>query len=164
MGNIVIRSRFAETHKHPLADTVNAILGILLALGILIVFLSSSLIANTLNALLNQHLRYIGVIKLVGGQRRQVFFMYFTLIMAFGILALLIAVPLGGQGAYGLSLFIGEKLKFNILGYRIRAGLPGNPDHRWVVGPTDRRACPGAQWVAHYGAARAQWGCLPRIR
>jgi putative ABC transport system permease protein len=116
---IVIRSRFAETHKHPLADTVSAILGILLALGILIVFLSSSLIANTLNALLNQHLRYIGVIKLIGGQRRQVFLMYLTLIMAFGILALLIAVPLGGQGAYGLALFVAEELNFNILGYRV---------------------------------------------
>jgi len=118
-GNTVIRSRFSETHKHPLADTVNAILGILMALGILIVFLSSSLIANTLNALLNQHLRYIGVIKLVGGQRRQVFFMYLTLIMAFGILALLIAIPLGGQGAYGLALFIAGEMNFNLLGYRI---------------------------------------------
>jgi putative ABC transport system permease protein len=118
-GNIVIRTRFSKTHEHPLADTVNAVLGILMALGILIVFLSSSLIANTLNALLNQHLRYIGVIKLVGGQRRQVFFMYLTLIMAFSILALIIAIPLGGQGAYGLALFIAGELNFNILGYRI---------------------------------------------
>ncbi|HLO13804.1 MAG TPA: FtsX-like permease family protein [Anaerolineales bacterium] len=118
-GGTVIRLRFSKTHEHPLADTVNAILGILLALGILIVFLSSSLIANTLNALLNQHLRYIGVIKLVGGQRRQVFFMYLALIMAFGILALIIAIPLGGQGAYGLALFIANKLNFNLLGYRI---------------------------------------------
>ena len=118
-GNIVIRSRFSHTHEHPLADTVNAILGILMALGILIVFLSSSLIANTLNALLNQHLRYIGVIKLVGGQRRQVVHMYLTLIMAFSVLALLIAIPLGGQGAYGLALFIAGEMNFNLLGYRI---------------------------------------------
>jgi putative ABC transport system permease protein len=118
-GRIVIRQRFSETHEHPLADTVNAILGILMALGILILFLSSSLIANTLNALLTQHLRYIGVIKLVGGQRRQVFFMYLTLIIAFSILALLLAVPLGGQGAYGLALFIAGELNFNLLGYRI---------------------------------------------
>jgi putative ABC transport system permease protein len=118
-GSTVIRLRFSKTHEHPLADTVNAILGILLALGILIVFLSSSLIANTLNALLNQHLRYIGVIKLVGGQRRQVFSMYLTLIMAFGILALMIAIPLGGQGAYGLALFIAGKMNFSLLGYRI---------------------------------------------
>jgi putative ABC transport system permease protein len=118
-GSIVIRMRFSETHEHPLADTVNAILGILMALGILILFLSSSLIANTLNALLTQHLRYIGVIKLVGGQRRQVFFMYLTLIIAFSVLALLLAVPLGGQGAYGLALFISGELNFNLLGYRI---------------------------------------------
>jgi len=118
-GSTVNRLRFSKTHEHPLADTVNAILGILLALGILIVFLSSSLIANTLNALLNQHLRYIGAIKLVGGQRRQVIFMYLTLIMAFGILALIIAIPLGGQGAYGLALFLAGKLNFNLLGYRL---------------------------------------------
>ena len=118
-GNTVIRLRFSETHKHPLADTTNAILGILMALGILIVFLSSSLIANTLSALLNQHLRHIGVIKLVGGQRNQVFRMYLTLIMAFGLLALAIAIPLGGQGAYGLALFISSKMNFNLLGYRI---------------------------------------------
>jgi putative ABC transport system permease protein len=118
-GNTVVRSRFSETHKHPLADTVNAVLGILMALGILIVLLSSSLIANTLNALLNQHLRHIGVIKLVGGQRQQVFRMYLALIMAFGILALAIAVPLGGQGAYGLASFISGEMNFNLLGNRI---------------------------------------------
>jgi len=118
-GVSVTRTRSSETHKHPLGDPVNAILGILLALGILIVFLSSSLIANTLSALLSQHLRHIGVIKLVGGRRNQVFSMYFTLIMAFAVLALLIAVPLGGVGAYQLSSFIAETLRFNLLGYRI---------------------------------------------
>lgn len=118
-GSLVVRSRFSESHKHPLADTINAVLGILMALGILIVFLSSSLIANTLNALLNQHFRHIGVMKLVGGQRRQVVTMYLMLIMAFAILALLIAIPLGGQGAYGLSLFISSEMNFNLLGYRI---------------------------------------------
>ncbi len=118
-GTRVIRTRFSMTHEHPLASTVNAILGILMALGILIVFLSSSLIANTLSALLTQHLRHIGVIKLVGGRRRQVLVMYLALIMAFGVLALLIAVPLGGQGAYGLALFISSELNFNVLGYRI---------------------------------------------
>jgi len=118
-GASVIRTRFALSHEHPLASTVNAILGILMALGILVVFLSSSLIANTLSALLNQHLRHIGVIKLVGGRNRQVFLMYLALIMCFGALALLIAVPLGGQGAYGLALFISSELNFNLLGYRI---------------------------------------------
>jgi hypothetical protein len=47
-----------------------------------------------LSALLSQHLRHIGVIKLVGGSNRQVFFMYLTLIMAFSCAFwLLIAIP-----------------------------------------------------------------------
>jgi len=118
-GYTVVRMRFAKTHEHPMASTVNAILGILMALGVLIVFLSSSLIANTLSALLNQHLRHIGVMKLVGARNRQVFVMYLALILSFGALALLIAVPLGGQGAYALSLFIASKLGFTLMGYRI---------------------------------------------
>ncbi len=118
-GTDVIRTRFSEKNKYPLADIINAVLGILMALGILIVFLSSSLIANTLDALLSQHLRHIGVIKLVGGSRKQVFAMYITLIMAFSFLALLIAVPAGGWGAYRLAEFMADKLRFNLLGYRI---------------------------------------------
>lgn len=118
-GESVFRSRTALTNEHPLASTVNAVLGILLALGVLIVFLSSSLIANTLAALLNQHLRHIGVMKLVGGRRNQVFGMYLVLILAFGLLALALAVPAGGWGAYELSNFIAEKLGFTLLGRRI---------------------------------------------
>ncbi len=118
-GVDVHRSRTALTNEHPLASTVNAVLGILLALGVLIVFLSSSLIANTLAALLNQHLRHIGVMKLVGGRDKQVFAMYLVLILSFGILALLMAVPLGGEGAYQLSLFIAQKMGFTLLGKRI---------------------------------------------
>jgi putative ABC transport system permease protein len=118
-GAYVIRSRFSETHLHPLANTTNAILGILMALGILIVLLSSSLIANTLAALLQQHMRHIGVIKMVGGRSRQVLVMYLALIMSFGAMALAIAIPLGGQGAYGLAAFIADEMNFNLLGYRI---------------------------------------------
>ncbi|HEY5156933.1 MAG TPA: FtsX-like permease family protein [Anaerolineales bacterium] len=118
-GIVVLRTRSSKTNEHPLASTVQAVLGILLALGILILFLSSSLIANTLNALLNQHLRHIGVMKLVGARRNQIFGMYIVLILGFGVIALIIAVPLGGQGAYALSAFIAQKINFNLLGYRI---------------------------------------------
>lgn len=116
---VVTRTNFSKTHEHPMTSIINAVLGILMALGVLIVFLSSSLIANTLSALLNQHMRHIGVIKLVGGRNRQVLGMYLVLILVFGVLALLIAVPLGGQGAYALAAFIADKMSFSLLGYRI---------------------------------------------
>jgi|LGVF01.1.fsa_nt_gb putative ABC transport system permease protein len=109
----------SKTHEHPLEPTINAVLGILMALGVLIVFLSSSLIANTLSALLNQHLRHIGVMKLIGGQDQIIFRMYLVLLLVFGLLALLIAIPAGGQGAYALAQFIADEMGFSLLGYRI---------------------------------------------
>lgn len=109
----------SKTHEHPLEPTINAVLGILMAMGVLIVFLSSSLIANTLSALLNQHLRHIGVMKLIGGQDQIIFRMYLVLLLVFGFLALLIAIPAGGQGAYALAQFIADEMGFSLLGYRI---------------------------------------------
>jgi len=69
--------------------------------------------------LLNQHLRHIGVMKLVGGRRSQIFEMYIVLILAFGVIALLMAVLVGGWGAYALAQFIADTLNFSLLGYRI---------------------------------------------
>jgi putative ABC transport system permease protein len=115
----VYRTELNQTNEHPMASTVKAILGILGALGVLIVFLSSSLIANTLNSLLTQHLPHIGVMKLIGARSQQIFGMYITLILSFGLIALLIALPTGGQAAYALSQLIASKMNFNLLGYRI---------------------------------------------
>ena len=109
----------SKTHEHPLEPTINAVLGILMALGVLIVFLSSSLIANTLSALLNQHTRHIGVMKLIGGRRQIIFRMYLVMLLVFGLLALVIAIPAGGQGAYALAQFIADEMGFRLLGYRI---------------------------------------------
>jgi len=118
-GVTVARTRTALSHEHPMSSTVQAILGILGALGVLILFLSSSLIANTLSALLSQHLRPIGIMKLVGGRRQQIFALYIVLILAYCLIALAIAIPLGAQGAYALAAFIAGKMNFTLLGYRL---------------------------------------------
>jgi putative ABC transport system permease protein len=118
-GVVVGRTQTQESAKHPMSSMVQAILGILGALGILVLFLSGSLIANTLNALLTQHLRHIGVIKLLGGRPAQVVAMYLALITAYCVLALLLAVPLGAQGAYALSAYVAGKMNFGLQGYRI---------------------------------------------
>ena len=115
----ISRTRLSMTNEHPLTSTVQAVLGILGALGILVVFLSSSLIANTLAALISAQQRFIGVMKLIGARSGQIFSMYMVLILFFGLLALVITVPLGAQAAYALSVFVGEKLNFTIQGYRV---------------------------------------------
>ena len=105
--------------EHPQASMALAIFGVLGALGALIMVLSSSLIINTLNALLIQHMRQIGVMKLVGGSSLQILGMYMTLIFAYGVLALLIAIPAGAAGGWALAEFMAYLMNIELQGYRI---------------------------------------------
>ncbi len=118
-GRRVYRTSLVETDEHPMGSTVLAMLGVLGALGALVMLLSSSLIFNTLNALLSQHLRQIGVMKLVGARSPQISLMYILLIVIYGLIALLVAVPLGAVAGYGLAAFIADFMSANLQGYRI---------------------------------------------
>ena len=98
---------------------VVAILGIFGALGVLVMLLSTSLIFNTLNALLAQNLRQIGVMKLIGARSFQILGMYLVLIFLFGLLALLIAAPAAALAGYGLSWFLAFMMNANLQGFRV---------------------------------------------
>jgi len=104
--------------QHPMSDSILAIIGVLGALGILITVLSGSLIINTLNAMMAQQLRQIGVMKLVGGLSKQIMGMYLTLILAYSVIALAIAVPLGALAGYGLANFIANMMGAVLMGFR----------------------------------------------
>ncbi len=105
--------------EHPMTDITLIIIGVLGVLGGLITVLSSSLIVNTLNALLAQQLRQIGVMKLIGARSRQILGMYLVLIISYGLIALLIAVPLGALAGYGLAWFMAYLLGAVLLGFRV---------------------------------------------
>jgi putative ABC transport system permease protein len=118
-GRPVFQTETALQDQHPLSSILRALLLVLVIIGILIVFLSGSLIANTMSALLNQHLRQIGVMKLIGARRVQVVGMYTALITSFGVIALVIAIPLGGWGAYALSAFAADIINFVLQPFRM---------------------------------------------
>jgi len=111
-GREVYRTELSQTHHHPLASILQALLSVLVILGILVLFLSGALISSTMSALLNQHARQIGVMKLVGARQSQVAGMYLALIAIFGLFALLIAIPLGGWGAFALSEMVADIINF----------------------------------------------------
>jgi putative ABC transport system permease protein len=114
----VFRSQEDLSTQHPMIDSILAIIGVLGALGGLITILSSSLIINTLNALLTQQLRQIGIMKLVGGRSYQIMGMYLILIIAYGVIALVLAVPLGALAGYGLAWFISNLVGAVLQGFR----------------------------------------------
>ena len=115
----VYRMNEKLSSEHPMTNLVLAIIGILGLLGGLITILSSSLIINTLNALLTQQLRQIGIMKLVGARSYQILGMYLTLIIAYGLIALVLVVPLGAIAGYGLAWRIANLLGAVVQGFRI---------------------------------------------
>jgi putative ABC transport system permease protein len=115
----VYRMETNVSDEHPQISMALAIFGVLGALGALITVLSSSLIINTLNALLAQHMRQIGVMKLVGGRSYQILVMYLLLIFSYGVLALIIAIPSGAAGGYALASFIAYMMNVDLQGFRI---------------------------------------------
>ncbi len=117
-GRNVYRSILGKTNEHPFGSTVSAMLAVMGALGVLVMILSGSLIANTLNALLSQHLRQIGVMKLVGARSFQIQTMYLLLILSFGVVALIVAVPLSIAASYGLINLLAEQINIVLQPYR----------------------------------------------
>jgi len=115
----VYRQEEMLSSEHPMIDSILAILGVLGALGVLITILSSSLIVNTLNAILTHQLHQIGIMKLVGGRSYQILGMYLTLIIAYSLIALVLAVPLGAIAGYALAWFLSNFMGAAIQGFRI---------------------------------------------
>jgi len=118
-GREVYRTDDNLSTEHPMTDSILAVIGVLGILGGLITVLSSSLIINTLSALLTQQLRQIGVMKLVGARSYQILGMYLTLIIAYGLIALILAIPLGALTGYGLAWFIAHLMGAVLQGFRI---------------------------------------------
>ena len=118
-GRQIYRANISKSNEHPFGDMALAIFGILGALGVLVVLLSTSLIVNTLNALITQHLRQIGVMKLVGARSLQILGMYLLLILLYGIIALIIAVPLGALAGYEMAQLMAFFMKANLQDFRI---------------------------------------------
>jgi putative ABC transport system permease protein len=103
-----------EPGQLPMDDVLQGILLLMGLLGVLSLFLSIFLVVNTVSALLTQQKRQIGVMKAVGGSTMQILGMYLVMVLAYGVMALLIAIPLGMVGARELSGVLAVFFNFDI--------------------------------------------------
>ena len=92
---------------------------ILNLLGGLAVLLSMFLVINTINSLLSQHIRHIGIMKAIGGRTVQIVGMYLVLVVAYGVLAFLIAAPLSALAAYATSKMLADMVNIDLGGFRV---------------------------------------------
>lgn len=105
--------RVADPAVNFLQATLDGLFFILGVMAVLALLLGLLLVYNTINALVNQQVNQIGVMKAVGAGGSQILLIYLINILIYGLLAFALAAPLGAWGAYGLyTLFI--EIFFNI--------------------------------------------------
>jgi len=88
---------------HYLQDMINGVGMVLTVMAVGSLALSALLVINTINALIAQQITQIGIMKAIGGQQRQILGLYLTGVFVYGVLSLIIAVPLGALGGSALS-------------------------------------------------------------
>jgi putative ABC transport system permease protein len=118
-GRTVLFTLTQNPDQPPVDYVIQAILAILGAVGLLSLILSGFLVVNTISAILTQQVTQIGVMKTVGARTSHIVRMYMVMVLAFGLLALLIALPLGAISAFYISQFIAGLLNFDIVDFQI---------------------------------------------
>lgn len=101
-----------EPGSHRLGDIFKAVAILLLALGVMALALSGFLVVNTVSALLAQQVKQIGIMKAVGGRSSQITRMYLVMVTAYGLLAVVVGLPVGSYMASWFARFGGGLLNF----------------------------------------------------
>jgi len=95
-----------DPNKHYFQDQFDVIFMLLGVLGALSLVLGLLLVYSTVNALISQQVDQIGIMKAIGARTGQIFGHYLSTIFAYGLLALLVALPLGYFGARTISTWL----------------------------------------------------------
>ena len=95
-------SRTGKPDQFTGQDAINSVFMILTIMAASTLVLGLFLVYNTINAIIMQQVNQIGMMKAVGARFGRILGIYFSLVLVYALLALLVAVPLGALGAYGL--------------------------------------------------------------
>jgi len=98
--------RVTSPEKHFFQDTMDGIFFILGIMAAFALLMGLSLVYNTVAAIISRQIKQIGVMKTMGGATGRILLIYLTNVFIYGVLALIVALPLGIVGARGLGTFL----------------------------------------------------------
>lgn len=124
-GHMVFFQEVTAPGRHWAADVTEAFVQVLSVIGFLSLALSGFLVINTVTAILAQQKRQVGMMKSIGARGSQVMMLYLVMAGVFGVLSLVVALPIGAAMAYVISLLIAAFLNFDIINFHIPT---------WVLG------------------------------
>jgi len=158
-----------QTYKpgdHPFQETLDGFGIVLLVMAVASLGLSTFLVVNTINAIIAQQIPQIGIMKTVGGIRSEIAQLYLAGVAVYGLLSLVLAVPLGAFGGDILSRGLLTTLNipvapFEVLPisfvYQILAGLL-TPLLAALWPVVQGTAISVAQAIASYGLGQGKYG------
>ena len=115
IGNIEV----PEPGQHIHAAQIGRLLFTQGAFGMLAMVLSCILVGNLMNTVLAGQQRWIGVMKAIGAQSRQLLSMYLSMALVLGILSLLVALPAAWAGGWAYARFMARLLNFGVDGLSV---------------------------------------------
>lgn len=118
-GNAVAMTYIPDPFEHWSEDVGRAMFMILTVLGVMSLALSGFLVVNTITALMTAQVRQVGIMKAVGARSPQILGMYLAGVTGFGVLGLLVGIPLGVVGARAFAAFTAGMLNYDVGGYRL---------------------------------------------
>jgi putative ABC transport system permease protein len=99
----VASTAYEDPNKHWGRMFMEAFTAVLQVLAVVSLLMSVILVYNTLSALITQQTNQIGILKAIGGGSRTIAKIYLVSVLIYGLLALLIALPLGAFLAFGIT-------------------------------------------------------------
>jgi putative ABC transport system permease protein len=118
-GHEVRRVEIPQPGKHPHSDLTGILLLGMSSFGLFVLVLSGILVINLLTAMMASQVRQIGVMKAIGGTRRQVAGIYFGQALFLGIAAVIVSIPLGILGSRVLCRYMAMFLNFDINSFAV---------------------------------------------
>ncbi|MDT8435048.1 MAG: FtsX-like permease family protein [Anaerosomatales bacterium] len=116
-GVRVMRTSVPEPGSHFLGDIFRGVSLLLLALGVLSLFLSGFLVVTTVQAIMSQQVSQVGIMKAIGGRADQVTWMYLVMVTVYGLFAVVVGMPAGAAAGRWFTGFAADLLNFRVTSY-----------------------------------------------
>jgi putative ABC transport system permease protein len=112
-----VRQVDVQASKHPHSTLMGLLLLSMSSFGLFALLLSGILVVNLLMALMAAQVRQIGVMKTLGGTRRQIAGIYFGQALLLGLAAFSVALPVGLWGSRALCRYLAVLLNFDVTSF-----------------------------------------------
>lgn len=123
--NVLLTTILFQPGQNPTSFIIDAIKIVLGTLAVTSLFLSAFLVYNTITSLVMSQIKHIGIMKSIGACNKDIINIYLMLVMAYGLIAFMVAAPFAAFAANKFSLFIASpsKLDIKLPVYQINPGV-----------------------------------------